>query len=531
MAEAASSNGAACDALVAALEDSSAGKLSALLPALLKALPEDAQERCLMCLRDAIVEELQGGVLDDDEGGVNAFKAALAGDAAGSAVAANHEILQPSDKAEGGVGAAKKRPFRAMAAPFLKTAPTSAGGATSSSAPAPAAVDTSASGDTSAAPPTSVYAANIPYDATEAAIREFFTEKCGAVTSVRILSLPSGSPKGAVVLTFETSEAATKALELDGTPGLSDRILIVKEDQRATSKGDGKSKKGRLHRAKEPLQKDLGDRPRSGKGGAKSSAPREGDERSVVVKNLAFSATEAHLGELFAGCGEIKAVRIAKDSRSGRSKGFAVVEFSDAAAVKKALERDGNLVKGRACRVEAMAGELGCRVEAMAGELGAEDNEVVESNMESQSDKVQAPADEPKTDAEAVPAQAVEAAETPPPKKRQRGAPSSTTAQETAYASGADGLKEAATLIEEHGASKESLLQAVGADALKGRLAALGLKSGGVPLDRAERFLRLRGLSRVEDLPGDLTAKVKGRDITEGLLMIYCRRPLHYVRN
>ena len=131
-----------------------------------------------------------------------------------------------------------------------------------------------------------------------------------------------------------------KATALDGQVGLQDRKLIVKVDQFQPSKGKGKGK---------------------GKKGAEGEAvdgqaakDPEKLRRSVIVKNLAFSATEASIGELFAGCGELTSVRVAKDNRTGRPKGFAVVEFSKESEAKAAIRRDGKKVKDRAVRVESL---------------------------------------------------------------------------------------------------------------------------------------------------------------------------------
>merc|ERR1719221_1611227 len=79
-----------------------------------------------------------------------------------------------------------------------------------------------------------------------------------------------------------------------------------------------------------------------------------GDSRSVIVKNLAFNATEANIGELFAGCGEVSAVRIAKEGGYGRSKGFAVVEFVSKDCLKDVLLRNGKELRGREVRIEKM---------------------------------------------------------------------------------------------------------------------------------------------------------------------------------
>ncbi|CAE8590335.1 unnamed protein product, partial [Polarella glacialis] len=57
------------------------------------------------------------------------------------------------------------------------------------------------------------------------------------------------------------------------------------------------------------------------------------------------------------------------------------------------------------------------------------------------------------------------------------------------------------------GGGAEALLAAEGAEALKARLLALGLKAGGAPVERAKRLLQLQGITQLADLPKDLLAK------------------------
>jgi len=64
---------------------------------------------------------------------------------------------------------------------------------------------------------------------------------------------------------------------------------------------------------------------------------------NIYVGNLAFSVTEAELREAFEKFGGVTNVNIIQDRETGRSRGFAFVEMSDAEAASKAIE-EMNLV-------------------------------------------------------------------------------------------------------------------------------------------------------------------------------------------
>jgi len=59
---------------------------------------------------------------------------------------------------------------------------------------------------------------------------------------------------------------------------------------------------------------------------------------NIYVGNVAFTATENQLSDLFAEYGEVSSVKIITDKFTGRSKGFAFVEMADDAAAAKVIE-------------------------------------------------------------------------------------------------------------------------------------------------------------------------------------------------
>ena len=77
----------------------------------------------------------------------------------------------------------------------------------------------------------------------------------------------------------------------------------------------------------------------------------------LFVGGLPFTTTQTELEELFRQVGEIREVFIPMDRESGRPRGFAFVEYDDAAVATQAIEKfDGYELGGRALRVnEAQA--------------------------------------------------------------------------------------------------------------------------------------------------------------------------------
>lgn len=70
---------------------------------------------------------------------------------------------------------------------------------------------------------------------------------------------------------------------------------------------------------------------------------------NIYVGNMPYSMTDAEVKELFGAHGTVDAVRIVMDRDSGRPKGFAFVEMSNAEEGKAAIEAiNGTEVGGRA---------------------------------------------------------------------------------------------------------------------------------------------------------------------------------------
>jgi RNA recognition motif-containing protein len=74
--------------------------------------------------------------------------------------------------------------------------------------------------------------------------------------------------------------------------------------------------------------------------------------KNIFVGNLDFSATEASIRALFEPYGNIERVNLVTDRDTGRSRGFAFVEMTDAAEADKAIAAlNGTDQNGRALNV------------------------------------------------------------------------------------------------------------------------------------------------------------------------------------
>ncbi len=87
----------------------------------------------------------------------------------------------------------------------------------------------------------------------------------------------------------------------------------------------------------------------------------------MFVGNLNFSTTQAELEKLFAQVGDVSEVFLPVDRATGQPRGFAFVEFSDAAVVAAAISKfDGTELQGRMLKVN----EARERAPRPAGDFG-----------------------------------------------------------------------------------------------------------------------------------------------------------------
>jgi RNA recognition motif-containing protein len=76
--------------------------------------------------------------------------------------------------------------------------------------------------------------------------------------------------------------------------------------------------------------------------------------RKVFVGNLSFNTTQDRLSEAFASAGRVVSVHVGTDRETGRSRGFAFVEFSSDEEAQKAISSFNDFdLDGRKLRVNA----------------------------------------------------------------------------------------------------------------------------------------------------------------------------------
>jgi RNA recognition motif-containing protein len=74
--------------------------------------------------------------------------------------------------------------------------------------------------------------------------------------------------------------------------------------------------------------------------------------KNIFVGNLDFAATESSIRSLFEPFGSVDRVNVVTDRETGRSRGFAFVEMTDAAEADRAIAAlNGHELDGRALNV------------------------------------------------------------------------------------------------------------------------------------------------------------------------------------
>ena len=81
-------------------------------------------------------------------------------------------------------------------------------------------------------------------------------------------------------------------------------------------------------------------------------SPQEDQSVNIYVGNLAFSATEHDLRQLFEPYGVVEKIHVVTDRDTGRSRGFGFVEMPESRAAQAAIQGlQGTTLAGRALTV------------------------------------------------------------------------------------------------------------------------------------------------------------------------------------
>jgi len=152
-------------------------------------------------------------------------------------------------------------------------------------------------------------------------IKEQF-KSCGNITKVETIVGKDGRFAGVVILDFETTEAAEKALLLHDQVFYDRKMCISYSND-----------------APKPSFK------------AKPTSPKPDGCTTVWIGNLNYEITEEEVYEFFSDCGEVKQVRWP----NGDFTGIGWVEFTDTNAPDLAIAKAGTKIRGRDIRVDYAA--------------------------------------------------------------------------------------------------------------------------------------------------------------------------------
>lgn len=83
------------------------------------------------------------------------------------------------------------------------------------------------------------------------------------------------------------------------------------------------------------------------KGAADSGQQYYPESNQLYVGNLPYQVNSEELSKLFSTFGALESARVVRNTKTGRSKGFAFVTFEEVKQAKKALKLNGKEVRGR----------------------------------------------------------------------------------------------------------------------------------------------------------------------------------------
>ena len=188
--------------------------------------------------------------------------------------------------------------------------------------------------------PSCVRCSGMPYETVEADIHTFFKD-CGTISNIDMpLWEDSGRSKGFANLTFGSAAEAQKCIAMNGAT-MGERWLKIESyvekpkrtyDNTPSAKPDGCI--------------------------------------CVFVGNLSYDIDEEQMKTAFKDCGEVTNIRWGMDRETGDFKGFGHVEFSTTEATDKAVAMAGEMILGRAIRVDFAKGKSNTPSRGGAGGAG-----------------------------------------------------------------------------------------------------------------------------------------------------------------
>eukprot|EP00929_Paragymnodinium_shiwhaense_P118764 TRINITY_DN90682_c0_g1_i1.p1 TRINITY_DN90682_c0_g1~~TRINITY_DN90682_c0_g1_i1.p1 ORF type:complete len:577 (-),score=179.12 TRINITY_DN90682_c0_g1_i1:68-1648(-) len=180
-----------------------------------------------------------------------------------------------------------------------------------------------------------LFIAGIPWRLDEDTLWRDF-EECGVVEDLFILRDAQGNSKGRAFITFRDAEGAKKALEYNDTEYGGRKIFVqVCEEKRGT----------KPHGSRPAAEQSPGSKPQGC--------------TTLCLKRLG-QATEEDIKAFLKTCKcKVQAVRVAKDKKTGESRGIAFVDFSSTEDVDKAMQHNGADLAGNSVEMHYEAPKVG----------------------------------------------------------------------------------------------------------------------------------------------------------------------------
>eukprot|EP00871_Galdieria_phlegrea_P005318 jgi/Galph1/5788/GphlegSOOS_G4498.1 len=155
-----------------------------------------------------------------------------------------------------------------------------------------------------------IFVGNVPVNTKRAKLASFF-KQCGPKNAVLSGELLSERDSMNAYVVFQSADAVTKALSLNGTVFQNKHLKVDR-----------------------------------------AQTPRQSQDRSVFVGNLPFDVEEEELFEAFSAFGAIEYVRVVRDKKTGLGKGFGYVCFIETVSVIAATRTNGSLsIRNRKVRI------------------------------------------------------------------------------------------------------------------------------------------------------------------------------------
>ncbi|CAH8617357.1 Squamous cell carcinoma antigen recognized by T-cells 3 [Schistosoma haematobium] len=181
-----------------------------------------------------------------------------------------------------------------------------------------------------------VFVSNLDYSVSEEQIRHTF-EKCGNVTSVRLVRDYAGRSKGFAYVEFENKESVKNALTLDrqGITRPTSESVPCDSDSQKQKEEDNATIPKPPNCYDRPMFVSICDPSRLKSCGFKYTVGKKEPEK-LFVRNLDKAVKNEDLEKLFKQYGNIVSIRLAT-YRNGVPKGHAYIEFTNADDASKAL--------------------------------------------------------------------------------------------------------------------------------------------------------------------------------------------------